>query len=212
MKRNLILAALVAAAMPAAAATNLTLGLTPGYAIPVGPAGKSYGSAFMLGLSGELPLNDSWSAGLELAYTGPNLQGTSNPVLGTYTSDINTKVWQITPFARYSVPMKTGGTSWTPYGIVGAGVYSDKSGAGTIQSASLGPVPVAEGSNVAHIGFNIGVGAMVDVQPNLSVGLELRYHHYFTTSDVDLDSVGSTDKEAVQLFVPSARVTYKFGS
>jgi opacity protein-like surface antigen len=209
MNRSFLLVAALAVFAAPAFATPVTVNVNPGYAIPLGAAKDVTKSAFMIQGSAEIPVANQLNAGLELGYTNPNFEG-STALLGSFTSDINLRVLQITPFVRYMLPAQNlGGKSVTPYGVLGVGVYSDKSTSGTVQPSATA---VPESASVTHFGLNVGIGASVDLAANWALGIDLRYHHYFTHKDIDLDAAASTDHEAVQFFVPSLRISYKFGS
>jgi opacity protein-like surface antigen len=205
--RFLLVAALAAFAAPAFA-MPVTVNVNPGAAIPLGAVGDVTKTSFMIQGSAETPITKDLSGGVEIGYLNPKFEGSFKTA--TFTSDVNLTVWQATPFVRYSLAaQQVAGKSVTPYGLLGAGVYVDKANSGTITFSDGSTVPDPGKTSVVHFGFNIGIGASMDVATNVAVGVDLRYHMYFTKLDINQDGKGS---DPVNFFVPSLRVSYKFGS
>jgi opacity protein-like surface antigen len=211
MNRSFLLAAALTAFAAPAFAAPVTVNINPGYAIPIGPYSDVLKNSLMIQASAETPITKELSAGLEAGWTSPNLAGTLTTFKTvTFTSDMNLTSWQITPFARYSLaPKEVAGKSVTPYGVLGAGIYVNSTSAGTFTFSDSSTVPFSGLNSVVHFGFNAGIGASMDMATNFAVGLDLRYHMYLTKTDANRDG---SNRDPVDWFVPSLRLSYKFGS
>jgi hypothetical protein len=211
MNKVFLLAAALAAFAAPAFADPVTLNVNPGAAVPLGPVSHVTKTAFMIQGSAETPVAPSLAAGVEIGYTHPNSEGTA--FFGSFTSDIHTTLWQVTPYVRYSLPSAT--TNWgsdlTPYAILGLGTYIDRRGSGSLTPNGGGAIAVPVSPTVTHFGFNVGIGASLGLSKTVALGIDFRYHMYFTKRDIDLDSATSLDHEPIYFIVPSLRISYKFG-
>jgi hypothetical protein len=202
-----VIALAAAAVLPAGAEPlDWRFALQPGVSYPVGSAGHVYRSAFAMSGSGEYRFRPSVSAGLELGYMSNGQQGDINGA--DFRSDIDQTILEASPFVRLSAGTLDGGVGWTRYFLFGAGFYERRTGDGTRTFSGSGTqVPVAASDWRSHLGLSAGVGAAYCLSANWSVGLDFRYHHIFTTEDIDFSGTGS---DPIQVVVASGRLQYRF--
>ncbi len=214
--RKLIVPAIVASLGGALLAGNVAaeprweMGLAPGYAIPVGVAKDIIKGSFALKADASYRVVDWLNAGFELGYSfAHKYEGRFGGGFGAFTSDTDAQVLQLTPVAKLGKELEAGAMKWRPYGVVGAGIYMDQTRGGTITLTDLGNTrtPLEKDKWKGYFGFNVGVGADFRVHESWLVGLDARYHHYLTKSDINLDD---KKNDPIQYITPSLRLAYLF--
>jgi len=189
-----------------AEAGKITTSLMTGVAIPVSGnwasskgtdasgAGYDFGykQSFAGAIAADYQFQEMFAAGLELGYN-------FNHKIKANQSDLeggDEKILQITPYLKVTGKKMD---KWTPYGILGLGLYSMKL---TDEKDNSTGVTTAA-SSVGYLGFNLGGGMMYDLSANMQLGLDLRWHHIFSKSS-------SGERSAVNNITPSLKLSYLF--
>lgn len=199
MKKLLIAVVVLAgltAAVSAADVGKYTGSYGIGYSIPIAGTWKDAAKGSLaMSLAGDYQFQDMLSGGLELAYdfghTNKIVEANQAlfPTAGIDGGKI--KILQVTPFVKYHFAKSD---KIAPYGIFGLGIYNVKT-AEITNTLGIAATPSVSSSK---FGINLGGGAMYDIQDNLSVGLDLRWHHVFVSGG------------AVNNITPSVKICYMF--
>ena len=158
VRSTMVMAALVAVAVPAHAQRRTSVGFAAGASIPVGDLGDATSTGFHV--LGTLAVSGSASAPI-----GFRVDGMYNSLSGKSSGpDVN--VWTVNGNLVFALP---GGTMATPYLIGGAGWYNTK----TDESG-------AQANN--NFGLNGGIGARFALS-GFSTFAEVRFHNIFGPKD-----------------------------
>ena len=209
MKKTLAAISLIALLSGAAFAEagKITANLLPGIAIPVGGRWASdkgndptYGSydygykaSFAAAISVDYQFHEMFAGGLELGY---NFNHKLKADVSGF-SGANERILQITPYIRAMT--KKIGDKWTPYGVLGMGLYSMK----MTDEKDLSTGQIHSTAAAGYFGFNLGGGLMYDAAKDIQVGLDLRWHHIFSKNS-------EGDTMAVNNCTPSVKISYLF--
>lgn len=209
---------------------NWKLGLSPGYAIPIGdfknyteeiedPPGAikiSFEGSFALQAYLDYQFTETSSLGLELGHTFGSEWKVKNISVDidedglpddqvSLTNDAKYKMLQITPVAKFG---KTFG-KFRPYGALGAGLYHTWRKAGKHTYSGIcssgydmtGYTESFDKESHSYFGINVGAGTEFKINDNLVLGVDIRYHRIFEPGDPD-----------VEFILPTARLAILFGS
>ncbi|MDD2772594.1 MAG: porin family protein [Elusimicrobiales bacterium] len=198
MKKVLVAVLLLAgvcSANVAAESGKWEVGGGPGYSMPVGGDwSDAVGGSFNLNAFGAYKIQDPLAVGLELGY---DFSHKAKDTAIYDMSDVKTKIFQVTPFVKASKDMTMSGKKVNYYGIFGAGLYS-MSTSGSTTPLLAGAQVVDETASAGYFGFNLGGGATMELAPQWSVGLDLRWHHIFSSN------------AATNNITPTLKVAYMF--
>jgi len=188
---------------------KMTASFLPGLSIPVGGLyasnANSSGSrddgmkpSLATAIAVDYQLHESFALGLEVGHDW------KHPVKEMPSGQDGDEIslWQVTPYAKYS--FHTIG-KFTPYGILGLGLYSFHQNA-----RNAGTTEMYAARTLNYLGFNIGGGATYALAKDWEIGLDLRWHHVF--SGIQMDDQGNNSSSFVSLnnFTPSVKVQYAF--
>ncbi|HOX22043.1 MAG TPA: porin family protein [Elusimicrobiales bacterium] len=169
--------------------SRISAGGSLGYAMPTGTFRDDYKGSAALGLHGEYKIEEAVSAGMEIGYNfSYGMKDASKTSAGL--SDGLTKIWQFTPYAKVQHSFDMSGKKATAYGLFGAGLYNLKT-----ELTSNGNTST---DSQSKFGWNVGGGLALDVAPQWSFGLDLRFHSINTTTN------------HTNYFTPSLRTSYRF--
>jgi opacity protein-like surface antigen len=185
-----------------AADTKYEVGVMPGISIPFD--GASWGntttgvkSSFAADVYGDYKINDMFMAGLDLGYDfSHKLQDGALGQGATNNDNMRITSFHVAPEGKYYHNLNMFGKNGKVYGVLGAGLYTLKLKSDN-QLYDNGTDPDGKG----YFGFNVGVGADVEVVQNWLVGLDVRWHHICTNYQ------GLT---ATNDLTPSLKVAYTF--
>lgn len=192
---SLAVASMLGLSLYAAAADNKwEVGLHPGIAMPTGKSKDIMKNSLGLQASVDYKCHDMFTGGAELGYSfGHKVEGTAS---GTaFTSDVKLKILQLTPTVKFGKTLDAGSFKWTPYGVLGAGLYTYKGQTGTLTAGAFTQALDIKGST--DFGFNLGGGVSIPIE-QVSVGFDFRYHRAFEAGD------------DVTYITPSIRFSYLF--
>lgn len=197
------------------------LGLSPGWAIPVGTAGDYLKTSFVLNVTGAYQFDDYASAGLEVGWQFKHsvTGNTKYPELARdynndgfvdhvpFGSNMRDTILHLTPFLKVGPWLEAFGYRWRPFMLAGAGLYEESVSSGRIvvsgnderSGNGIGPVNIDRDSSVnAFFGFNVGPGFEVQIEDNAAIGFDLRYSRVFRPI------------AAFDFIEPSIRILYLF--
>lgn len=195
MKKVLVAVLLLAgvcSANVAAESGKWEVGGGPGYSIPVGgDYASGYGGSFNLNVYGAYKLQDPLSVGFEIGDDFSHKGKSDATVNGVTTnlSSLTTRVLQLTPFVKAAKEATMNGKKVNYYGIFGLGMYNVN-----LASDTAGVDNISKN----YLGFNLGGGATMELAPQWSAGLDLRWHHVFAS------------QSAVNNITPTLKVAYTF--
>lgn len=190
----------------AAAAGRFSLDLAGGMTVPTGDAGDGLTSGFSGGVRGQYWATEQFAIGVEIAGDFPPFDDAAVrelndlteyfvalELLGAGASDIvvasdldpSLTVTHFGLAATWRAPAL--GSRIRPFLRVGTGVYAVRSQVkGTISASyDMGGTPFSETQAVdlsdseSKLGLSVGAGALRDVSPTMSLGLEASYHNVF---------------------------------
>jgi len=205
MKKFIIAAVFVLAAASGVKAAGMEVGkmevgFGPGLAIPMSSEYKDSNtgckSSFMLDLYGQYQIHEMLALGLDMGYDF----GHKSKVAGA-PDDLKLKILQITPFVKFEQPFDLSGKKATYFAKLGVGYYNLKSTEYTMLGVTT------PSSNVGKLGFNLGIGATMEVAPQFAVGLDVTYH-YVTKSDMVTNAAG--ERQVLTQLTPAIHGIYRF--
>lgn len=205
MKKLIIAAVFVLAAASGVKAAGMEVGkmevgFGPGLAIPMSSDYKDSTdgckSSFMLDLYGQYQIHEMLALGLDMGYDFGHKSKADG--LG----DMKLKILQITPFVKFEQPFDMSGKKATYFAKLGAGYYNLK-----VSDFSDDAGTSYTGTNVGKLGFNLGLGATMEVAPQFAIGLDVTFH-YITKSSMVIDSNG--DKQVITQLTPAIHGIYRF--
>jgi len=177
---------------------KMSISIMPGISVPVagewtnsslliydsyGPINANYGAKTSFALTGAVDyrFHKMMTGGIELGYDFKHST--------KYTNAIKTQIFHLTPFIRIDRTFD----HWTPYGVLGIGYYNVKATVADNSSAN------------GYLGFNLGTGIDYELTNELSVGLDIRWHHIFSNNS----QFGGAQPD-INNIVPSVKFTYSF--
>lgn len=182
-------------------AGKLDIGVHPGFSAPLGSAKDFFKGSFHPDVSAGYQLHEWITGGLELGYSfGHKLEGTSQGQ--SFTSDVNSKVLNVTPTVKVGKAMEGGGMTWKPYAALGAGLYHRSQDAGT-RTTTFGSFPI-ESDTESSFGANVGAGVTMRVREKWDVGVDVRYHRAFQPKDA------TGQDQDTEFLIPTVRMSYTF--
>ena len=169
---------LVAGMASAVNAAECSVSIAPGVSLPVSGVWASdasdggyydYGrsGSFSTAIAGDCKVNSTVALGMEI---GRNWAHSPQMLYNIDGGD--THIWQVTPYAK--VLVKTG--KFTPYGIIGAGLYSVTVDDITDMSGGT----LLPGFTKNYFGVNVGGGVTYEIASNWGLGFDVRLHHIFS--------------------------------
>ncbi|MBI4345998.1 MAG: hypothetical protein HY553_04040 [Elusimicrobia bacterium] len=194
--------------MDAAEDKKWELQIRPGFAIPRGALADIAKHSATVHVSVERRLNDTLSLGLDVGQNiGHRYEGRHGQN-GSFTSDIQIGIFQITPTFKLGFDIPVGYHSLRPYFVAAAGLYLENRNAGTV---TLLPSNVQRRVDAARArgfgGINGGVGLVYRPSVRVRLGVETRYHYY--AHDDDLDGSG-TAQDSVRYLTTAGVVSWLF--
>jgi len=184
MKKIVCLSLLLAAAFAsnaAAEAGKYSLSLMSGVSIPVSGVWADdasiandltdYGrsGSFSSAIAVDRQFNDYLALGMEV---GRNWAHSPKKLYNE--DDGDTHIWQFTPYAKVFKKLD----NWTPYGILGLGLYSIK----VDDLKDINSNVVFKGTSNSYLGVNLGAGITYATSDSWEFGVDVRWHHIFSNT------------------------------
>lgn len=184
MKKIVCLSLLLTAALASGAmaeAGKYSLSLMSGVSIPVSGVWADdasitnnltdYGrsGSFSSAIAVDRQFNDNVALGMEI---GRNWAHSPKKLFNE--DDGDTHIWQFTPYAKVFKKLD----NWTPYAILGAGLYSIK----VDDLKDINSDVVFKGTSNSYLGVNLGGGITYATSDSWEFGVDVRWHHIFSNT------------------------------